>query len=562
MTDPLHSLQVDESDHRRHPRMKGGRRVPATAGHRSRKRVGVVRRSAVCHRVVASVGLVLIWGLAAALPGVSSFAAPARAEGLVTDATRHGVSVVLGQDRKVRWGACDPKRDDLDPLVKCGLFRLPISWDKPSGPSFDARVYFKGSDSQLPGTENLPFFIFPSGPGETADVGFATVSSLLPGATMVGLDPRGVGESGRLTCNTRRLIDLPTVMPLARDAFGAAVERSEAFARTCRTQPRALIDHLDAYSNARDAQALRMALGLSQVGIFGVSYGTILAERFLEVDGQAVSAGLLEGLMDPTLSPDRFQATAAMSLERLFDRFKQWCQTAATCQGSPRAAEPVFRSARAQAAAGRVPGVTALHKPWNGAAVTQFLEMSGVNGDFGPMFSGLVALSAGRRPATVHTAVGALPERIEVPDVIVCSDFDLGVSDWGERLHIARTSRKSAPIVKFSPNAASYMAICAGRPRPLPRALAPVTPRTSAPVMLLSCDIDALTPSLWASRVARQMGPSSVHLIAPCIGHGTALEVPAVRAQVMDYLRTRAEADGSVRAELQVAIERAASVGK
>ncbi|WP_156212991.1 alpha/beta fold hydrolase, partial [Lentzea aerocolonigenes] len=194
----------------------------------------------------------------------------------------------------VQWGACERTGLPVIPGTECGRLSVPVDWSRPSGGTVALRVFrLKAANSE--GT----ILNFPSGPGQTGDLSFATLRDALPRYDLIALDPRGVGESSPMTCATAPAVKIPYVPPTDSPAFDALAANQQDFWRSCTTGVPGLDSRLDAYTNARDADALRTALGLKKINIHGFSYGTLTAERYLARYGHHVNGSLLEGVMNP-----------------------------------------------------------------------------------------------------------------------------------------------------------------------------------------------------------------------------------------------------------------------
>ncbi len=190
----------------------------------------------------------------------------------------------------------------------------------------------------------------------------------------------------------------------------------------------------------------------------------------------------------------------------------------------------VFR--KAQANAGRVPG-TLFGLAWSDVMVTRYFEVFGVH-DFAKAARGLLDLSEGRNPVP-STPDGELPARFEYADLIVCSDFALGVPTVGEARGDLASTRAAAPVTGFSTNSSNYSSICLSGPRPAAGSFAPVTSKSRQPTMLLSNTLDPATPVRWAEQVEAQLGARTVHVRTGQIGHGGGMDDPETLRKVREY---------------------------
>ena len=79
--------------------------------------------------------------------------------------------------------------------------------------------------------------------------------------------------------------------------------------------------------------AIRNALGEPKLNYLGFSYGTLLGAVYAELFPKNIRAMVLDGAVDPTLSPVDASEDQAVGFERAFNNFAAWCK--ATPQGLP-----------------------------------------------------------------------------------------------------------------------------------------------------------------------------------------------------------------------------------
>ncbi|WP_370424128.1 alpha/beta fold hydrolase (plasmid) [Streptomyces sp. QH1-20] len=462
----------------------------------------------------------------------------------------------------VKWGQC--AREDITKGAECGTLTVPVDWSKPKSGTVDLRVFrLKASDSDA-GSETAQeakgakpvkgtILNFPSGPGENGDIAFASLREALPAYDLVSFDPRGVGESAPLTCPTDKVGKIPFVPPTDTAAFNALRHNQKAFWAGCTTADRRLDEHLDAYSTARDAEALRKALKLDKVNLYGMSYGTLLAERYLGLFGEHVNGAVLEGVMNPAQSRREFITTAAAGTEAVFDRFRAWCAGDTGCALHGKDVAAVFRAAQRNADAGRIPGGDFMGRPWTAVSVSQYVDATaGIKG-FEEAAQGLLALSEGRNPLPEFPGGGGrgqgetttqgqaqagkeIPETFPYADPIVCSDFDMAVPNANQARRDLAATRAVAPVTGYSANSSLYTSTCLAGPKPAKGSSLPVTTRGANQVMLLSNTHDSSTPAAWATKVAAQLGKKAVHVVTDKVGHGNGMTDPDTLRKVVAYM--------------------------
>lgn len=461
----------------------------------------------------------------------------------------------------IEWGPCDSSRTDLDPKVQCGTLALPVDWTDPAGEQYSARVYRQPAS----GTSRGTILDFPSGPGATADIAFATWRQVAPGYDLIGIDPRGVSDTSAVTCSIESVLSAPMVTPADPAAFERTAESREAVAKSCRTEPAGLLEHLDTHSSARDAEAFRRAAGVGPVVVAGTSFGTLLGARYLELFGDDARGAIFDGVMDPNLTGPEFQRTAARGLQDVFDEFTRWCAKDKACVLRGKDVSAVFAQARRRGAKGTIPGTTLMGRDFDEAGVVQAFEIAAGQDDFPAAAKAIRDMARGKNPNPPEPegleaeALGAEglevegPEaaedsgaeaeaddadgRIPFPDRIVCADYDLGISDAATARTTAAAARRRD--IPYSPNAFAYSVLCSGAPKPSAEETAEDAVGGDFPIMLLSHRYDAATPIAWANTVQKRLGDRARHLVVEGVGHGGSTSDPAVRKAVTAYLAGR-----------------------
>ncbi|WP_447005865.1 alpha/beta fold hydrolase [Saccharothrix isguenensis] len=451
-------------------------------------------------------------------------------------ATAHGPTV--------RWEVCDrPVQEG----VECGDIAVPVDWSRPTGGSMSVRVYrLKADDrSAVKGT----IANFPGGPGATADIAFAGLRAAAPGYDLIGVDPRGVGGSGPLTCAPDGLVLPPLVPPSTEAGLSGLRADQQRFRAACAVEPASAVTHLDATSAARDVDHLRRALRLPRINLYGHSYGTLLAERYLALFGGSVRASVLEGVMDPAQGRRGFVTTAAAASEALFATFTRWCASTTTCAVHGQDPAAVLQRAQANADAGVIPG-DFYGRPWQAATVVYLFEIEASGNRMASFARQLLQLAEGENP--VPTSGGAdataAEERFPYTDPIVCQDFPLAVRRADDPAGDLAAARRAAPTVGYNVNAHQYTSACVGWPGPVRGSGAPVTSGSAHPVLLVGNSGDIATPVAWAESVKRQLGGKAALLTVDRIGHSQSVDSPGCAQRViLDYLDTLRPPTGTTR---------------
>ena len=145
------------------------------------------------------------------------------------------------------------------------------------------------------------------------------------GYDIVGLDPRGVGGSSPVRCDTDVLFAPYPEMPRDDKEFAQLAEHNRKVAESCRALTGPLVDFVDSASVARDMDVIRAALGEKKLNYFGRSYGTLAGQQYAELFGPNVGRMLLDSNMDHSLpNAWQFMRSRALTVEESFGQFVAW----------------------------------------------------------------------------------------------------------------------------------------------------------------------------------------------------------------------------------------------
>jgi pimeloyl-ACP methyl ester carboxylesterase len=160
---------------------------------------------------------------------------------------------------------------------------------------------------------------------------------------LLGFDPRGVGRSAAVDCESdAKLDELFHADPVPRTSRGRATYARESLALTrgCQQRSGRVLAHVGTAEAAADIESIRVALGEAKISYFGFSYGTYLGAQWLQQFPSTVRAAVLDGALDPSLDLVGFVAGQAKAFDAALVRFFDWCDRDASCayhSGSPAA---------------------------------------------------------------------------------------------------------------------------------------------------------------------------------------------------------------------------------
>lgn len=231
----------------------------------------------------------------------------------------------------ILWGLCPT---DLPKDVQCAQYKVPIDYSKPNGEMTTLAAIRKKSESPKP---KGSVFLNPGGPGTS---GIQAVLSILPGSQpskilaeydLLGVDPRGVGQSTPIKCDpaiwNKRV---PTLVDNEAQ-FDAMVQHWKEAGESCRRLTGPLLDFMDTKNVARDFEQLRQAFGESKFNFIGLSYGSQIGYTYAEMFPSNVDRMALDGIVDHTKPRVYAVEAEANTLETTLHRFIDWCGNNKTC---------------------------------------------------------------------------------------------------------------------------------------------------------------------------------------------------------------------------------------
>ena len=168
--------------------------------------------------------------------------------------------------------------------------------------------------------EPNPVYFFAGGPGQAAsDIGalVSALGDLRKTRDIVLVDQRGTGKSKTLTCDS--IAADPNVDPL-KEAFSqteAAIHRD--WAKCIATlKGNAATHRTDDYID--DLERVRKALGHDKINVWGGSYGSRVALRYMKRYPQKIRVAVLDGVAPTSLHlPDDALATSEAELRSTLD---------------------------------------------------------------------------------------------------------------------------------------------------------------------------------------------------------------------------------------------------
>ncbi len=397
--------------------------------------------------------------------------------------------------------------------AQCGKLTVFENRAAQSGRQIDLRIAVLPAISRTPAAD--PFVFITGGPGEAATQDYVLLSRaferIREKRDIVLVDQRGTGQSHPLVCPSS-------------ETAGATDDTSiQAQVNRCIEQLDADPRYYTTLDAVADLEQVRAALGYPRLNLYGVSYGTRVAQVYLAQHPDQVRTMILDGVVSPARP---LGLTMASDAQRALDLIFARCATDPACHSAfPDLAGDL---AALIARVDQAPVSVTIPHPTTGEPTAVKLDRSALATAI-RLFS-YAPETAALLPLLIHSAratgdLSHLAAQAQIVTRQVEGSLSVGLHN----------SVICAEDVPFYANAASlaegeqrtYMGerykelerLCQYWPsRPVSAEfLAPV--KSAVPVLLLSGEADPVTPPVNAAQVAATL-PSSLSLVAPGQGHG------------------------------------------
>lgn len=399
--------------------------------------------------------------------------------------------------------------------ARCGNFEVPLDPGNPGGETIALRIAVVPALSLEPAADAIAPIA--GGPGQGTIEFYAQAARafepLRRERDILLVDQRGTGDSLRLDCASDD------------DVLQGSLTREQTIAltQTCLDSLPADPRYFTTSVAVRDLDAVRAALGYEALNVYGISYGSRVAQHYARRFPESTRTVILDGVVPPQLAlgPD-----IAIEAQKAVDRLLERCIESAPCQAAfPDIGE---RFAALEARLTETPVAVDIAHPRGGRPETVILGED--------EFAGAIRLLA-YHPSTIALIPLLVNEAYEERYAPLAAQFvnirDSLADSLSAGMHNAVVCTEDAPFfagagVSNEELAATYIgpvlkdsmdAMCSIWPqgaldddlkRPLDTAL---------PVLLLSGEADPITPPEYALRAAVDLRNARL-LTGPAQGHG------------------------------------------
>ena len=410
----------------------------------------------------------------------------------------------------------------------CGTLRVPEDPSRPDGVEIELFVARVPSLSAAPRED--PLVIVAGGPGQAATDLYprlrAAFEPIRRERDILLIDQRGTGSSAPLQCPqvsaaTVELTD-PELLPALMEACLAELDGDPRFYTTSIA--------------VLDLERVRAALDIEQWNLYGVSYGTRVAQHYLRRYPARTRALILDGVVpsESALGPD-----VAVQAQRVLDGILARCAAEPACAERYPEVALQLDSLLASLAAG--PVTVSLADPTSATPRTRALSLAHIVAvvrllSYTPETAALL-------PLLIDAAASGNLAPITAQAELISNELQSALS---LPMHNAVVCTEDAPFFPAqvpSEVEASYLgtalvdalqAVCEIWPGGVldPDLREPL--RSAHPVLLLSGNADPITPPDYAEQVLTGLG-SARHIVGPGQGHGLA-GVGCVPRLMRDFL--------------------------
>jgi pimeloyl-ACP methyl ester carboxylesterase len=390
----------------------------------------------------------------------------------------------------------------------------------------------------------------PGGPGASG-IQFlrgeaGAMSALNARFDLIGFDPRGIGQSAPVRCLDGPQEDSFNALDSVYDdpqEKQAGIEAAKTYAAGCMQRSAQVLPFVDTVSAARDMDVIRAALGDEKLTYLGFSYGTFLGENFAHLFPTHIRALALDGVVDPTLSPNDFLYAQLVAFEQNLQAFLNDCRTRRTASPPCTYAQAGDPGTKLMSLMQRL-DTTPL--PVGNRSLTRALAVIGVltplyDQSTWPYLDQALTLADRNNGALLlrfsdlylgRNADGTYDNQTDANSAVNCLDrpvpTDIAAYD-------ALGPKFASASALFGPASQYSNLVCAYWPVKPTGSVGPITAQGAPPILLVGGTGDPATPYAWAQSVNQQLA-SSVLLTREGNGHVSYDKSSCAKAAINAYL--------------------------
>ena len=402
----------------------------------------------------------------------------------------------------------------VDGAALCGNYEVAEDREAPGRRIQIAVVVLKATGPTAQADAILPL---QGGPGQAATPLAPMFSRLLEDLRrerdIVLVDVRGTGKSNPLHCNIAsppwtRSLDLmpPEAIRGCRDALQQRAD--------LRLYTTAII--------ARDLDEIRAALGIERWNVFGVSYGTRLAQEYTRAFGARVRTLTLHGVAPPSMAiPLPYARDAQQAVDKLLDGTTRATLTRLLERLSHDPAVVPTPTGDVAVSPGELSEAlrNMLYDARSAAAATEMIQAA----DAGDYRAAAEAVLRQRRGFSGDIALGMFLSVTCTEDIPRITDAAISEATRDTFLGEYRVRQQMTACRNWVAGTAPEQA---GQPL-----------RSDVPALLISGEVDPVTPPRNGDEVARTL-PNARHVVIPGHGHTMSIGEPCIATALKQFIQT------------------------
>jgi pimeloyl-ACP methyl ester carboxylesterase len=399
--------------------------------------------------------------------------------------------------------------------ARCGWLSVPENREQPSGKQVRLHVAVIPSLRLEPAGD--PLFVLSGGPGQAASDFYISIAPALARVRrdrdIVVVDQRGTGRSNRLDCT----------FPDESDITFSNPQQLSELTRSCLAKLPGDPRYYTTSVAVRDLDDVRAALGYQKLDLYGVSYGTRVAQHYMRRYPKRVRVAILDGVVPPQLAlgPD-----VALDAQAAIDSAFARCESTADCKRAFPNIASTFASLRARVQA--QPLALAIPDPLSAEPTQTQLGTAELSAAVRLLSYSDETVST--LPLLIHEAEAGQPQGLAAQYLMIKRSLDTQIANG---MHFAVVCSEDAPRWNESPVSQPAIAqtyigetfmtamrtICEQWPRgPVDEEFS--KPLTSAiPTLVLSGGNDPVTPARYGEQILPGLSKSK-HLVLDGQGHG------------------------------------------
>ncbi|MFE3946263.1 alpha/beta hydrolase [Streptomyces sp. NPDC059118] len=213
---------------------------------------------------------------------------------------------------------------------ECTSMKVPLDYAKPKGETIQLALIRARAKNQDQRIGSLIFnFGGPGASGVATLPAFGTAYDKLRARyDLVSFDPRGVGRSDGVECETDKQLDARYAADGTPDTSAEVdtfVKDTKTYAQACEKNSGKQLPHVGTTDAARDMDLMRQVLGDKKLYYFGISYGTELGGVYAHLFPKNVGRSVLDAVVDPTQDTEQSSLGQAKGFQLALDNFTKDC---------------------------------------------------------------------------------------------------------------------------------------------------------------------------------------------------------------------------------------------